>query len=81
MEPEEAEYFEKHGLIFQEVIAHGGYGMIFKMYSPSYNQIFALKKISSELFHPEEIDCFKLIDDNRILNLYKSYAFNGFNYP
>lgn len=80
MEDQEVAFFKQHGLIYQNDIAQGGYGSIYQVYSDHYKRVFALKKIKSDLYHSEELDCCKIIDDTRIVNVYKSFEFNGYHY-
>lgn len=77
MEQSEIEFFQKEGIVCNGLIAKGGYGVVFDVYSTQYKDRFALKKIPEDLFNESEIDCLKAIDDPRIVHLYKYYKFNN----
>lgn len=72
----EIEFFENEGIICQDVIASGSYGIIFYVYHKLYRDFFALKKIPEKNFHEGEIKCLMGIDDPRIVRLYKYYKYN-----
>lgn len=80
MEPAEIAFLTSLGFTDVSFIAQGGYGSIWKVFSPSYNRQFAIKKVPLEMFKEEELDCFKIIDDTRIVNLYKFYKYDNFIY-
>lgn len=77
MNQKEVEFFAQHQLTYQSVIAQGGYGVIYSVYSTRYQTTFALKKIPNICFYPAEVDCLKAIDDPYIVNLYQYYNFDG----
>lgn len=76
MEPEEEEFFLKHNLECLDVIAVGGYGIIYLVYSHLYKTKFAMKMITKEDFKPIEIQCLMSIDDPHIIRLYQHFKFN-----
>lgn len=80
MNDEELEFFQEQGLVCQDVIASGSYGIIYNVYHRAYNTNFALKKIPQKFFHEGEIECLMNIDDPRIVRLYKYYKFNEYVY-
>ncbi|EAX99403.1 CAMK family protein kinase [Trichomonas vaginalis G3] len=80
MNPQEIEFFRKQQLEFIDVIGYGSYGIIYYVYSTVYREYFVLKKISKASFNKTEVECLMLIDDERIVRLYKFYEFEGFIY-
>lgn len=80
MDPEETAFFQQNGITCQEIIAKGGYGEVYLVYSSVYKQTYALKKIPEKLFNQSEIDCLKAIDDVNIVSLYQYYKFGEFYY-
>lgn len=80
MNPAELEFFQREGLAFTRVIAHGGYGVVYEVFSPQFKTKFALKKVPENRFNEEELDCLTTIDIPNIVRLYKYYKFDGFIY-
>ncbi|EAX99776.1 CAMK family protein kinase [Trichomonas vaginalis G3] len=80
MHEREAEFFLKEGLVCNGVIAEGGFGIVFNVYSLQYQTYFALKKIPEQRFNEAEIECMKRLDHPNACNLYNYYRFNGFVY-
>lgn len=77
MELAVAEFFMKQGLEYVSMIAQGGFGTIYKVYSKKYDQFFALKQVPVESFNETELECLKSLSDSRIVNLYQYYRLNG----
>lgn len=80
MHERESEFFMKEGLICNGIIAEGGFGVVYNVYSIKYQTYFALKKIPEQRFNEAEIECMKHIDHPNTCNLYNYYRFNGFVY-
>lgn len=80
LNPKELTFFNENDLTFDSFIAEGGYGSIYKVFSSKYNKYFALKRIPINIYNEEELNCFKLIDDTRIVNLYKCFKFENCAY-
>lgn len=77
MEPEEENYFSKQQIECLDVIATGGFGIIYLVYSHYFNQRYAMKVITREDFNPIELECMKLIDDPHVVRVYQHYKFNN----
>lgn len=77
MEQGELLFFQNQGLMFNNIIAKGGFGTIYNMYSSQYKSTFALKSIPLEMFNQSELDCLIAIDDPKIVRLYKYYAYKN----
>lgn len=80
MNPDEKEFFAKYGIECHDIIAKGGYGIIYYVYSTQYKSNFALKKIPEKFLNETEIECLKSIDDSYIVSLYQYFKFNGYAY-
>lgn len=80
MEPEEVRFFLTQGIVFKKLIAKGGYGVVFLVYSTQYQNNYALKKIPGNLFNQSELDCLIAIDDPAIVSLYQYYQYGKFVY-
>lgn len=76
MDGSELEFLESNNIVYQNVIAHGGFGTIYLVFSLQYQQFFALKKIPENRFNKAEIDCLMEIVHPNIISLYKYYTFN-----
>ena len=73
---EEDELFmEKEGLIYRKTVGHGGFGVIFLVYSNLYKQEFAVKRIPQKHFAKNEVDYLIRLDSPYIVNLYGYYYF------
>ncbi|EAY09872.1 CAMK family protein kinase [Trichomonas vaginalis G3] len=73
----ESEFLNYLGLQYQDVITQLGDGVIYMVFSRQYKISFALKSIPQTKFNTSEIDCFQLLDDPNIVNLYQYFSFNG----
>lgn len=80
MNQAELSFFESQGISYNGIIAQGGYGVVYEVYSSKYKSNFALKKIPQQAFSDSEIECLKAIDDPRIVRLYQTYNFNNYIY-
>lgn len=80
MDRKDIEFFATQGLEFKSVIANGGYGVIYLMFSHKYNTNFAIKTIPKEMFKESELECLKTIDDPHIVMLYNFFDFDSFVY-
>ncbi|EAY10152.1 CAMK family protein kinase [Trichomonas vaginalis G3] len=76
----EIDFFEQHGYQFIKTIARGGFGVVFLVYSQSYDQYFAVKKIPKENFNCAEIHCLIEINDPKVCNLYQYFKFSDHYY-
>ena len=74
------EFMEEFGFQYIENLGQGGYGIIYKIYVPQYNQIYALKKIPKAKFSDTEIKCMIAIESNNIVPLYKYFKYDEFVY-
>lgn len=80
MDEKELAYFENVGILYQNVIAQGGFGTIFLVFSVQYQQYFALKKIPEQRFNESEIECLMNLDHPNTIMLYKCFRFDGYVY-
>lgn len=80
MEQDEHKFFLSQGIQFKRLIAKGGFGVVFLVYSNQYQNNFALKKIPGNLFNQSELDCLIAIDDHSIVSLYNYYKYGKFVY-
>ena len=80
MEPIDEEFFQLHHIEYVDIIGRGGYGVIFKVFSPHYQQHFALKRIPAEKFDSSEVECMIAINSSSIVPLYHYYYFNEYVY-
>ena len=69
------EFLSAHDLVFSSIIARGGYGIVYKVYSNRYKEDFALKRIPEARFKENEVECMKIIQSPHIVNLYNYYHF------
>lgn len=80
MDTLELEFLKNNNMTFQSVIAKGGFGTIYLVFSLQYQQFFALKKIPENRFNKAEVDCLMEIDHPNIISLYKYYKFQEYIY-
>ena len=80
MEEIDEHFFATQGYQFIQIIAKGGYGIVYKVHSLQYNQDFALKRIPADRFRESEIDIMQKVESVHIVNLYKYYYFGPFVY-
>ena len=80
MEPCDAEFFEKENIQYISTIGKGGYGIIYQVYLPQYQQKFALKRIPTEKFNSMEVECMIAITSTSIVPLYNYYHYKTFTY-
>ncbi|EAX94352.1 CAMK family protein kinase [Trichomonas vaginalis G3] len=74
------EYLSQIGLVFNQVIAHGSYGIVFLVYSIQYQSYFAVKQVPEKMFHEQEVRCLMELDDIRIVYLYKYFKIDDCYY-
>ena len=72
---EDEQFMEKEGLSYRKTVGHGGFGVIFLVYSNLYKQEFAVKRIPHKLFAKNEVDHIIRLDSPYIVNLYGYYYF------
>ncbi|EAY00930.1 CAMK family protein kinase [Trichomonas vaginalis G3] len=77
MDEKEKVFFSNQGLEFKNIIAEGGFGVIYLMYSEQYHSNFAMKKIPKERYNQEEYEIMASIDHPNTINLYKTYQFDN----
>lgn len=75
MDSDEIAFLEQNGIIINDVIAQGGFGVIYYVYSTKYKTNFALKKIPQTRFVQEEFECLQKIDESNVVSLYQFLKF------
>ena len=80
MEQVDAEFMEKEHIQFISTIGKGGYGIIYEVYLPQYQQTFALKRIPTEKFNATEVECMIAITSTSIVPLYYYYHYKQNTY-
>ena len=80
MEEIDERFFTQHGLQFVAMIAKGGYGIVYKVYSFQYKQDFALKRVPADRFVQSEVECMKKVESPFIVSLYNYYFFEKYVY-
>ena len=65
---------QSNGFEFVSVIGYGSFGVIFLVYSPKYDQRFAIKRVWAKRFNGSEIEVMKTVDHQNIVRLY-NYQF------
>lgn len=80
MNSSEITYFKELGFEFVKVIAQGGYGVVFEVYSEKFNSSYAIKKIPKCFLSQAELDCLMQIDDVRVVRLYQVFVLGDFIY-
>ncbi|EAX93624.1 hypothetical protein TVAG_336100 [Trichomonas vaginalis G3] len=75
MEKGELEFLQQQGIVFNNVIAKGGFGTIYSVYHVNYKSTFALKFIPMIAFSQSELDCLIALDDPKIIRLYKYFTY------
>jgi serine/threonine protein kinase len=73
-------FFKNYNLQYLDTIGAGGYGSVYLIYDPRYNQEFAVKVIDQKKFRQNEINCMIELYDPNIVSLYKYYFYDGFVY-
>lgn len=80
MNQDEQRFFESQGIVVEDHINAGKFGVVYSVFSSKYNEKFALKKIKKEAFNLEEIECLKKLDDVRVLRIYDYFEFQEHMY-
>lgn len=80
MDAKEVEFIKSHGIEPLDIIAHGGYGAVYLAFVPQYNRKFVLKKIDEEHFHQEEVVILGMVDNPRIVRMYKYFTYEKYHY-
>lgn len=80
MQQDEINFLAQNNIQIISMIAQGGFGTVYYVYCPQYQNYYALKKVQEKRFKQMEVDCLQAIDDISIVRLYKYYNYNGFYY-
>ena len=80
MEEIDEKFFTIYGFEFRSIIAKGGYGMVYLVYSQQYKQEFAMKRILISNFKPTEIKCMMAMESPHICSLYQFYYYDKYVY-
>ena len=80
MEEVDEKFFQSHGFEFRQIIAKGGYGLVYLVFSEQYQQEFAMKRVLISHFKPSEIKCMMALESQHICSLYQYYYFDQYVY-
>ena len=80
MEGTDELYMQSRNLVFEAVLGHGGFGVVFLVYSSQYQSLFALKRIPLNKFVQSEIECIERLDHPNIIKAFKYETFREFVY-
>ena len=80
MEQVDEKFFACHELKFKSVIAKGGYGIVYLVYSTHYQQDFALKRVLESHFKQDEVNTMMKMHGPHICNLYQYFYFENYVY-
>lgn len=73
----ETEFFEKHGIHIQKVIARGSNSVIFLVHSNQYDCDLVLKKCCNLIFSEKELENFITLNSPSFVKLYQYFNFSG----
>ena len=73
-------FCDTYNLEMRSVIAKGGYGIVFRVFSKQYKQEFALKRIPLKNFKANEVNTMMKLNNKHICNLYQYYSFDNYIY-
>ena len=80
METIDEKYCSSHGLDFCDVIAKGGYGIVYHVFSRHYKRDFALKRVNLSNFKQGEVKAMMSMSSPHICSLYQYNQFDNYVY-
>ena len=80
MEVTDASFCKDHGLVFKKIIASGGYGVVYLVFSEQYKQDFALKRVCISQFKKNEVNMMMKLESPHICNLYQYWFYDSYVY-
>ena len=80
MEVIDEKFCSLHNLKMNRIIAKGGFGIVYEVFSYQYKRPFALKRIPLNQFKQDEVNTMKMIQSPYICSLYQYHQFENYVY-
>ncbi|EAY15406.1 CAMK family protein kinase [Trichomonas vaginalis G3] len=77
MNEKEINFLLQKNIVVEQPLAKGAYGEVYSVYHNRYQMKFAMKKIPEKCFREAELECMKTTDDQRSVNVYQYFRFEG----